>query len=223
MHASKLFLIRHGETLWNLEGRIQGHLDSPLTALGIAQTKALATRLKKYTFAAIYSSDLPRTRQTVQWFSNDQPVIFKACLRERNLGIFQGSLRKDLEILFPAESSHYQDPDYVIPNGESAHQFRERCVNCLEEIAKQHRGESILVVTHGGVLSNIFKHTLHLPFDSPRHYALLNTTLNIFSCQDNHWRLETWGDLGHLEIKSESPMNADFADDGSDIARTYDD
>lgn len=200
MLATKIFLVRHGETQWNLEGRMQGHLDSPLTDKGVAQAKALAEKLHHYFFAAIYSSDLSRAFITAQYLSK-RKIILKDCLRERNLGIFQGALKKDLDLLFPEEFRCYSkhDPEYVVPHGESGHQFRKRCVTCLEEIAKQHLGEQILVVAHGGVLNSIFKHTFDLPYASPRYFTLSNTTLNIFSYQDHRWMLETWGDASHLE------------------------
>lgn len=200
MLATKIFLVRHGETQWNLEGRMQGHLDSPLTDKGVAQAKALGEKLEHYFFTAIYSSDSPRALTTARYLSQ-QRIALKQCLRERNLGIFQGVLKKDLELLFPEEFRHYSthNPDYVVPQGESGHQFRRRCVTCLEDIARQHSGEQILVVAHGGVLNSIFKHTVDLPYASPRCFTLSNTTLNIFSYQDNRWLLETWGDASHLE------------------------
>ena len=200
MLATKIFLVRHGETQWNLEGRMQGHLDSPLTDKGVAQAQALAEKLRHYAFAALYSSDLSRAMRTAQYLSKQQ-VFLKSCLRERNLGIFQGALKKDLDVLFPEEFRHYSThhPDYVVPDGESGLQFRKRCVKCLEEIAQQHLGEQILVVAHGGVLNSIFKHTFDLPYAFPRHFSLSNAALNVFSYHSHHWTLETWGEVSHLE------------------------
>ncbi|EDN72018.1 phosphoglycerate mutase [Beggiatoa sp. SS] len=122
------------------------------------------------------------------------------CLRERHFGVLQSELKKTLPTRFP-EIFHYfkaNDPDYIIPEGESLKQFSERCITCLEGLAKKHVGERILVVTHGGVLVSLFKHTLGIPLSAPRHFLSLNTSINVFSYQDKRWTLEVWGDLGHL-------------------------
>ncbi len=204
MQATKVFIVRHGETYWNVEGRIQGHDDSPLTEIGITQAESLAKRLRDYQFAAIYSSDLPRAQETAQHIANrrkNQSIILKPCLRERNFGILQGIVKKDLQKFFPEESTHYEnnDPDHIIPDGESLRTFRQRCVDCLEDLVSQHENEVILVVAHSGVLRSIFKHTFNLPFNIPRYFEMLNASVNVFLRTREHWVLETWGDMGHLQ------------------------
>jgi len=199
---TQIFLIRHGETVWNLETRIQGHLDSPLTETGLAQAEALASRFKSQRFSALYSSDIGRAYETARRISekNGLSILTEPCLRERHFGVLQSELKKTLPTRFP-EIFHYfkaNDPDYIIPEGESLKQFSERCITCLEGLAKKHVGERILVVTHGGVLVSLFKHTLGIPLSAPRHFLSLNTSINVFSYQDKRWTLEVWGDLGHL-------------------------
>lgn len=203
MIETQLILIRHGETAWNLEHRMQGHLDSPLTDNGIAQAKALAQRLQTQTFSALYSSDLGRAYQTAIYIAETTGLTIqvKAELRERNLGDFQGFTRAEMEQLNPQAYSHFQaaNPDYVVPNGESIKQFRQRCISCFEQLAHQHASEKILIVTHGGVLVNFFKHTLGLPYQTPRCFDISNTSINIFSYRDNQWFLTTWGDINHYQ------------------------
>ena len=199
---TQIVLIRHGETLWNLEGRIQGHLDSPLTDVGLAQAAALAEHFKFQKFAALYSSDLGRAYETARKISeqNGLPIIKERQLRERNFGLLQGVIKDTLANKFPEAYRHYRarDPAYVIPKGESFKQFHARCIKCFNELAQKHNKQRILVVAHGGVLVSLFKHTLNIPLEAPRRFLSLNTSINIFSYQEGNWMLEVWGDLSHL-------------------------
>lgn len=210
MEPTQIVLIRHGQTQWNWEGRIQGHLDSPLTETGLSQAKSLAKRMKSEKFAAIYSSDLGRARQTASCIAEKkgQPVLIDPRLRERHLGIFQGHLKKELKIKFPDEFEHYHThhANYAIPEGESPKQFSDRCIECFEQLAEKYPGEQILIVAHGGVLNNLLKYTLGIPIEAPRHFLSINTAINIFSYQADHhtWMLELWGDTYHLrKLESE--------------------
>jgi probable phosphoglycerate mutase len=199
---TQIFLIRHGETVWNTEKIIQGHLDSPLTEMGITQIKALANHLKSQSFAALYSSDLGRAYQTAQGISEKikLPIRVDQRLRERNLGIFQGILKKELKEKYPEESRCYDanDANYVIPNGESLKQLNKRCVECFEEIVQKQVGKRILVVTHNGVLVTLFKHTMQLPLEMRPRFVSSNSSINVFSYQNKSWLLERLGDLSHL-------------------------
>ncbi len=200
---TKIVLVRHGETFWNLEARIQGHLDSPLTKTGKAQAEALAKHFKSKNFAALYSSDLGRAYETARCISkqNGLSISVKTCLRERNLGILQGHLKAKLETQFPKEAPYYRnnDPDYLIPKGETLRQLSQRSIKCLETIAKKHDGQRILIVTHNGVLVSLLKHTLCIPLEAPRYFVSLNTGISVFSYQNGIWKLEVWGDSNHLE------------------------
>lgn len=204
MDGAQIIVVRHGETTWNLEGRRQGHLDSPLTARGIAQAESLARRLKNFTFKALYSSDLGRAYRTARIIadSTGHSVIVDERLRERNLGIFQGLHTEEIRQAYP-DAYHLHTtlgPDYIIPGGESMRQQVERNIRCLEEIAQKHLGETIVVVTHVGVLSGLFRHTLSIPLEAPRRFEFRNGSINIFTYQSQgFWVLETWGDTGHLD------------------------
>ena len=85
-----------------------------------------------------------------------------------------------------------------MPGGESFNDQAHRNVSCLEELAERHTGTVIIVVTHGGVLSALFRHTLAIPLDAPRRFAFKNASVNLFKYQDKVWGLETWGDISHL-------------------------
>lgn len=200
---TQLFTIRHGETPWNTEGRLQGHANIPLAPKGLAQAQALAQSLKDQAFTAIYSSDLDRAYQTAECIALHHriPIKIDARLREKNLGVFQGLTREEIAQQLPDEFAIYQqnNPDYQVPEGESNRQFFQRCIDCFDEIALRHTGEKVLVVAHGGVLGNLFKYTVGIPLEMPRRFELLNTSLNIFTHKHATWILESWGNLSHLQ------------------------
>ncbi len=201
--GTHVIVVRHGETTWNTEKRWQGHLDSPLTPRGISQAQALARRLANQRFSALYSSDLGRAYQTAQIISaaTGHSVIPDVRLRERNLGIFQGLTNEEIRTTAHPdlyERYRVRDPDHVLPGGESLRQQIERNISCFEELAQKHLGESILVVTHGGVLSGLFRHVLSIPFEAPRRFEFPNSSLNVFTYREEYWTLQTWGDVGHL-------------------------
>ncbi len=203
MDQTHVIIVRHGETLWNLEGRWQGHLDSPLTAMGVAQAQALSQRVRDENVKALYSSDLGRAYRTAKIMAGvtGHPVVVDERLRERNLGVFQGLNSDEIRKNHPEEYRCHRtaDPDYVIPGGESRRQQVERNLGCLEDLAGRHPGEMILVVTHGGVLSGLFRHTLSIPLEAPCYFDFVNGSLNAFGYDKGHWVLRTWGDVSHLD------------------------
>ncbi|MGH7824835.1 MAG: histidine phosphatase family protein [Candidatus Binatia bacterium] len=201
MERTQLIIIRHGQTQWNIAGIRQGHLDSPLTDRGVAQAKALARRLAHESFSALYSSDLGRAVGTAKMISatTGHEIVTDARLRERHLGVFQGLSGEEIKEKHPEEYRLHRSigPDYVIPSGESVRQQVKRNVDCLTETAKKHSGETIVVVTHGGVLSGFFRHTLSIPLGAPRRFEFVNAGLNVFTYAGD-WLLQTWGDISHL-------------------------
>ncbi len=202
MGRTQVIIVRHGETQWNTKGIRQGHFDSQLTEKGIAQAAALAERLKREKFSALYSSDLGRAVQTAATIAavTGHAVVRDPRLRERHLGIFQGLNGEEIKQKFPEQYRLHRSlgPDYVIPGGESTRQQLERNIDYLNQLAEKHRGEQIVVVTHGGVVSGFFRHTLSIPLDAPRRFEFVNAGLNVFAQEDNNWMLLTWGDVSHL-------------------------
>lgn len=210
MKDTTIYVIRHGETRWNQEGRWQGHEDSPLTPFGRKQASAAARFFSNNPFSIIYSSDLGRAHETARIISDKtgKKIIADPRLRERHLGIFQGLTGIELKNLYPDEYKAFKnfDPDYMIPNGESARQRYERSMHCLNEISLKHTGETIVVVCHGGVLDGLFRHVIGLPLEAPRKFRLWNAGINKFSFKDGQWELLTFGDVHHIE-------HADVLDD----------
>lgn len=202
MQRTQMIIVRHGQTEWNIKGIRQGHLDSRLTPRGMAQAKALAGRLGREKFTALYSSDLGRAVETAHEIVKvtGHGIITDARLRERHLGIFQGLNADEISEKYPEERRllRTMGPDYVIPGGESMHQQVARNIACLNELAEKHPAETVVVVTHGGVVSGFFRHTLAIPLDAPRRFEFVNAGLNVFAREDGNWLLLTWGDVSHL-------------------------
>jgi probable phosphoglycerate mutase len=202
MQRTQVIIVRHGQTEWNIKGIRQGHLDSPLTGRGLAQAKALGQRLAREKFSVLYSSDLGRAIETAREIVSvtGHQIVTDARLRERHLGIFQGLNADEINERYPEERRlmRTSGPGYVIPGGESMIQQVERNVAFFDSLAVRHAGETIVVVTHGGVVSGFFRHTLAIPLDAPRRFEFVNAGLNVFAHEDGNWLLLTWGDVSHL-------------------------
>jgi len=202
MNRTQIIIVRHGQTEWNIRGIRQGYLDSPLTAKGLAQAKALGQRLGRERFTKLYSSDLGRAVQTAREISNvtGHEIVTDPRLRERHLGIFQGLDGEEIVAKYPEERRlmRSEGPGYVIPGGESMVQQVERNMACLNELAARHEGEQIVVVTHGGVVSGFFRYTLEISLEAPRRFEFVNAGINVFAREEGNWMLLTWGDVSHL-------------------------
>jgi probable phosphoglycerate mutase len=200
--STRFIVIRHGETHWNREGRIQGHLDSALTEEGSGQAEAVAERLAKQNVDVLYSSDLGRARQTARRIAErcGLDILTDRRLREKNLGVFQGLTATDMKAQFPVEYARYlsREPSFVIPGGESARQFFDRTVSCFEDLASRTSGGTVVVVTHGGVLGCLYRHVGRMPLDAARDFSLLNASFNAFRYDSGTWTKEVWGDVSHL-------------------------
>ncbi|MEW6751235.1 MAG: histidine phosphatase family protein [Candidatus Latescibacterota bacterium] len=201
--STRLILIRHGETVWNLEGRYQGHLDSPLTPRGRAQARAAGRRLRHVPFDHLYSSDLGRSVETALAISRltGHAVKPDARLRERNFGVFHGLTLAAIQTNRPGEyaDSMRGGVHYVIPEGESLLQLHQRVVACMEELATRHAEQVVVVVGHGGSLSAMIKHALRLPPDPVRPFRVYNAALNVVQRDGDRWLLESLGDAAHLQ------------------------
>jgi probable phosphoglycerate mutase len=205
----RFILVRHGETAWNSEGRIQGQLDSPLNARGLAQAKALADRLCMESFEVLITSDLWRARSTAELIAlrTRHSVVPDPRLRERHYGIFQGLTHGEAKSIHPDAYARYEQESVsdAIPGGESAEACFGRNLECLKEIAaSRHRGPTV-VVTHGGVLEGLYRHVMRLPYDRSRVFTLPNASLNWFTYHHDEWRLDSWGDTKHLG--QSTPLN----------------
>ena len=202
-----LLVIRHGETVWNAENRYQGHGDSPLTETGRNQVAALGRRMEKIRFDTLISSDLGRARETASIVADytGHSLEIDSRLRERNYGILEGLTVHEIKAMHSEVFSQLNrdDPDYIIPEGESHRQHYQRNVEFIEELLAKRSGAAVAVVAHGGVLDSIFRYVARLPLDQPRCYITTNASLTIITYGNffgtARWVIETWGDIGHLD------------------------
>jgi probable phosphoglycerate mutase len=206
MNTTELILIRHGETVWNAEGRLQGHQDSPLTPLGHQQAMAIATRLAATAVHALYSSDLGRALATAHYLAQTGglTVTPEPGLRERHNGVFEGMTLPEARAAHPAEYARLarRDVDYTAPaGGESIRQASERACRVLSEVAARHAGERIAVVSHGAILSAFLRRALGLPLDAQPRFSLRNACISCvtYSGVPDGWHVLSLGEVSHLE------------------------
>lgn len=204
--TTALILIRHGETVWNREGRIQGHLDSPLTPEGITQAEACALRLKTEIIDHIIASDLERVRRTADILNASMklPIFYETALRERCYGIGEGKTYAELDAMHPElySSIRATDPDFTFEGGESRRQFHSRITAAMRRIAEQHAGKRTLVVTHGGVLAVVYRWLGKLPIATAQKVEIPNVAYNRVAVSNGSWMLEVWADSSHLPVES---------------------
>ncbi|MCC2958099.1 histidine phosphatase family protein [Massilia sp. IC2-477] len=201
-----ILLIRHGETAWNAEKRLQGHLDIPLNAEGERQAALLGAALAAEPVDHIVSSDLMRARQTAEAIAHTRGarVATDPALRERCYGGFEGLLYSEIAARFPLEFAAWQarDVDGVLPpgtnQGESFRQFYERAVGAILAHAQAHPGKTIALVAHGGVLECAYRAALGLSLETPRDFKVLNASVNRFVVEEGGLKLVSWGEVGHL-------------------------
>lgn len=208
--ATRICIIRHGETDWNVEKRIQGHTDIPLSENGRAQALAMAFNAAHQRFQAIYSSDLARAQETAQLLAQREGLEVKLLpqLRERHFGVFQGITAAQGGELYPAAYAHYvaRDLEYDFETGESLRGFAERVTAGIDWLLRHHSGQTIAAVSHSGVLDVVYRRATGRPLHTPRDFTIPNCALNWFHFDAQGWHLEAWGDRHHLhEVLMEPP------------------
>ena len=205
-HACRICLVRHGETAWNAERRLQGHIDVPLNPRGLSQAEATARSLTRAgeRFAALYSSDLQRARQTADAVARAHQLAatHDARLRERHYGVLQGLTFDEAALHQPQAWQHFKRRDPMVAldgGGESLAGLAARVRAALEEIAGRHAGEQVVVVTHGGVLDIAHRLATGQPLETAREFAIPNAALNWIEHTAGSWKLIAWADESHLQ------------------------
>lgn len=201
--TTRFCIVRHGETDWNTERRIQGHVDIPLNAAGIEQAVATSRGIAQHRFAAVYSSDLRRTLQTAHTVASAAGLDVRPLpgLRERHYGAVQGMTYDELLARDPdmAQRFRARDPHFDFAGGETLLGFVERVQSAIAALAQQHAGDAVLLVTHGGVLDVIYRRAVGRDLTSPRDFPVPNAALNWIEAEGDAFRLLSWADTRHLD------------------------
>jgi probable phosphoglycerate mutase len=203
MQATRLIAIRHGETAWNVDTRLQGHLDIALNLKGVWQATQVAQALAGEPVHAVYSSDLLRAWQTANAIAHatDAPLIAQTGLRERGFGTFEGQTYAEIAAQWPVQSELWRKrvPDWAPPGGESLVAMRERVATTVNTLAKQHMGGQIVLVAHGGVMDILYRLATGQELQAPRSWHLGNAAINRLLWTPDGVTLVGWGDTSHLE------------------------
>ena len=205
--TTRIVLIRHGETAWNAERRLQGHLDIDLNDEGRRQARAMAAALAHETIDILVSSDLARAAHTAKALGEvlHLPLYIDARLRERCYGGFEGLLYSEIAERYPREFAAWQgrDVDGTLPpgrnSGETFRQFHDRVISAILGWAQDNPGKTLALVAHGGVLECAYRAALGLSLETPRDFKVLNASVNRFTVEDGKLVLVSWGEVGHLQ------------------------
>jgi broad specificity phosphatase PhoE len=200
---ARLVLVRHGQSTWNKEHRIQGQLDPPLSLEGLRQAGLLGERLAGRRFAGFYTSDLKRafeTAQAIESFVGVQPEVMPS-LREIYLGEWEGLRTEDIAERFPeAWTAWVEEPDWdVVPGGEGAAVFEARVTGGLDDIFKRHEHGDVLVVTHGGVIQVALHRVVGRPSRGLFPFKIQNASISLLEKRNGRMVIGGVNDIAHLE------------------------
>jgi probable phosphoglycerate mutase len=204
MEATRIIAVRHGETAWNLDARIQGQLDIGLNDTGRWQARRVGEALAAERISAVYSSDLGRAHQTAQSIAEIAgiPVIDEEGLRERSFGLFEGRTFDEIRESWPDHAHNWRQriPEWAPPEGgESLIQLRERVTRTLDSLASRHSGGQIVVVAHGGVLDTLYRLATGQEINAPRTWDLPNGAINRLLWTPEKLTLVGWSYTQHLD------------------------
>ena len=204
LQVTHILALRHGETTWNQDTRIQGHTDIDLNDTGRWQATQLATALADEPLAAVYASDLKRAFHTGAAVAQVQGLSVQthSGLRERHFGALEGKTWAEIETHHPEEARLWRSrvPEWSPPGGESLQVLQQRILQTLHALASRHIGEQIALVAHGGVLDILYRAATGLELQAPRSWLLKNAAINRLLWTPESLTLVGWGDVAHLEV-----------------------
>ena len=178
----RVYLVRHGETIWNATRRVQGHSDIPLSEVGREQARLLAKRLANMEIDCFYSSDLDRAMETTRIIaeSHNSEISITADLRELDFGAWEGKTIEEMEKTNPwTIREWFRCPyDNHVPEGEKVLEMAKRCDSVMKRIISNHAGETVMVVAHGGSIRSIICSVLGVDYNNLWRIELGNTSLS---------------------------------------------
>jgi probable phosphoglycerate mutase len=211
-------VVRHGETAWNTQRRLQGHRDIALNAMGEQQARAAGRHLAglhgQRPFTRLVSSDLDRAARTAALIGEALPGLapaYRADLRERCYGAFEGLTYDEAKQAYPEAYRAFETrvTEVLLPGGgESLQAFNDRVVACLGQLAAAYPGERVILVTHGGVLDILNRFARGRPLSAPRDFFIPNAGLNWLGRTAGEgdaagpWAIGPWGETAHLSAVS---------------------
>ncbi len=198
----RMILVRHGETGYNADHRLTGQQNPSLTSQGKQQALAVADRLQHVSIEGMYCSTLTRARETADIIAANRELNIEehAWLQERHAGVLQGLTKMEMKQRYRQEHRAYKSADLheAIPGGgESNGTFHQRITKGLELLVAKHHEQTILLVTHTGVLREIFNMVFNTR-QNGNHLRSANGAICSFIYEKGLWSLETWGDVAHL-------------------------
>jgi probable phosphoglycerate mutase len=211
----RITAVRHGETAWNVDTRIQGQIDIGLNTRGQWQAQQLGAALAEHGLNHIYTSDLARAHHTALAIATHagiapQTVALHAGLRERAFGVFEGRTHAEIEAQWPQDALRWRQrvPDWAPQGGESPLQLRQRVEQTVAHIAARHPGEHIALVAHGGVLDMLYRLATGQEVNAVRTWELGNCAINRLLWTPEGLTLVGWADTAHLEAAARDETTA---------------
>ena len=198
----QLLIVRHGETEWNAQGRIQGHTDIGLSDKGAEQARLLGKRLAQMPIDVAYCSDLKRASETAKFALGCRDLVPRglASLREYHKGAYEGLTLEDIQAQFPDVYPRYleKDLDYAPEGGETTREVSARMAQIFQEIKAEHLNETVLVVGHGGALRAAMVSLLGMPLEANWSFVFGNCGLTMVDTYADNSVLRLFNDTSHL-------------------------
>lgn len=199
---TRIYIVRHGESEWNIIRKIQGFKNAPLTERGLAQGDKIAQRLRDVKLDAIYASDLDRARITAEKIAaaNGADLTITESLREMSFGIWEGMLFSEVQETYPEGFGYWQkSPELLeIEEGENLYSLEKRMAGFIDEILERHQGGDVLIVSHGTALKTMILYLLGMPLTNYKNMAMDNVSLSIVEKRDYNNVLKLYNDTNHL-------------------------
>lgn len=199
----RLLIVRHGETEWNAEGRIQGHTDIGLSEKGRQQARSVARRLVDVPIDVAHCSDLSRTCETAKIILGERaiPLQLTPKLREYHKGVFEGLTAVEMKDRYPDlyAASLLPDLDFAPTGGESIRQTSARMADFVAQVKEHHLDDTMLIVGHGGSLRALIVALLALPLEATWRFVMANCSLSIIDTYPDNAVLRLYNDVSHLD------------------------